>query len=133
MIRVGSELTDIQVVERILNDSYTIYYMDDGTVNMGSSFDIFDEVSHYDNPYISDEHRKNREHLKSVMESVGFIAYDLEWWHFRLRNDPYPSTYFDFDMYEPSGAVILCNPRIVSVPFIITIVGWLQWTDYLLK
>lgn len=72
--------------------------MDDGTLNMGSSFDIFDEVSHYDNPYIFDEHRNNREYLKAVMESVGFVAYDQEWWHFRLSNEPHPSTYFDFEM-----------------------------------
>lgn len=107
LIRVNDELTSIQVIERTLNDNYTIYYMEDGTLNMGSSFDIFDVVSHYDNPYIFDEHRRNREYLKTVMESAGFVAYDQEWWHFRLQNEPYSSTYFDFDMYESSNQGIL--------------------------
>ena len=26
----------------------------------------------------------------------GFVALDEEWWHFRLRNEPYPDTYFDY-------------------------------------
>ncbi len=89
--------------------------MEDGTVNMGSSFDIFDEVSHYDNPFILDEHRRNREYLKSIMESVGFVAYDQEWWHFRLQNEPYPSIYFDFDMYEPSSGGISLTVQTITL------------------
>jgi D-alanyl-D-alanine dipeptidase len=30
------------------------------------------------------------------MEHAGFCAYDYEWWHYTLRNEPYPDTYFDF-------------------------------------
>ena len=31
------------------------------------------------------------------MEDAGFEAYSEEWWHYRLKNEPYPETYFDFE------------------------------------
>lgn len=110
LIRVGDALRDVEVIKRTLQENYTIYYMEDGTLNMGSSFDIFDVVSHYENPYICEEHRERREYLKSVMEFVGFVAYDQEWWHFRLRNEPFPDTYFDFEMYESNNQGIVMGP-----------------------
>jgi D-alanyl-D-alanine dipeptidase len=30
------------------------------------------------------------------MESSGFRAYDCEWWHYTLADEPHPDTYFDF-------------------------------------
>jgi zinc D-Ala-D-Ala dipeptidase len=30
------------------------------------------------------------------MSRRGFRPYDKEWWHFTLRNEPYPATFFDF-------------------------------------
>ena len=30
------------------------------------------------------------------MEACGFSAYDPEWWHYTLKDEPYPDTYFDF-------------------------------------
>lgn len=122
LIGVDQSLTDIQVVERTLNGNYTIFYMEDGTLDMGSSFDIFDEVSHFDNSYIFDEHRRNREYLKSVMESVGFVDYDQEWWHFRLRDEPYPSTFFDFDMYdEANNQEISIRLSVFAIVFVFSI------------
>lgn len=96
--------------------------MDDGTLDMGTSFDIFDEVSHYDNPYIFDEHRRNREYLKTIMESMGFVSYDQEWWHFRLQNEPHPSTYFDFEMYESSNDGFLLRAEIAVLSIVMFIV-----------
>jgi D-alanyl-D-alanine dipeptidase len=29
------------------------------------------------------------------MQRRGFRAYPKEWWHFTLRNEPFPDTYFD--------------------------------------
>jgi D-alanyl-D-alanine dipeptidase len=26
----------------------------------------------------------------------GFASYDFEWWHYVLRDEPYPERYFDF-------------------------------------
>ena len=30
------------------------------------------------------------------MTSCGFGAYEREWWHYTLEDEPYPDTYFDF-------------------------------------
>lgn len=30
------------------------------------------------------------------MVQCGFAPYENEWWHYRLKNEPYPDTYFDF-------------------------------------
>jgi D-alanyl-D-alanine dipeptidase len=30
------------------------------------------------------------------MERCGFASYAREWWHYTLRDEPYPDTYFDF-------------------------------------
>jgi D-alanyl-D-alanine dipeptidase len=30
------------------------------------------------------------------MEKYGFINLESEWWHFTLKDEPYPDTYFDF-------------------------------------
>jgi D-alanyl-D-alanine dipeptidase len=34
--------------------------------------------------------------LAAAMRRHGFYGYDKEWWHFTLRNEPFPATYFDF-------------------------------------
>jgi zinc D-Ala-D-Ala dipeptidase len=31
-----------------------------------------------------------------VMQDCGFDSYDREWWHYTLKHEPYPNTYFDF-------------------------------------
>jgi D-alanyl-D-alanine dipeptidase len=30
------------------------------------------------------------------MEDCGFNPYSSEWWHYTLKDEPYPGTYFDF-------------------------------------
>jgi D-alanyl-D-alanine dipeptidase len=30
------------------------------------------------------------------MEASGFEPYPYEWWHYTLKNEPYPNNYFDF-------------------------------------
>ena len=34
--------------------------------------------------------------LRKAMLHHGFKPYDCEWWHFTLKNEPYPDTYFNF-------------------------------------
>ena len=65
-------------------------------VDMGSTFDLFSEVSHPDYKGITDEQFKNRMALQRVMVRNGFVPIDCEWWHFTLKNEPYPDTYFNF-------------------------------------
>ncbi len=65
-------------------------------VDMGSPFDLFSEVSHPDYKGITDEQFKNRMALQRVMVRNGFVPIVCEWWHFTLKNEPYPDTYFNF-------------------------------------
>ena len=63
---------------------------------MGGGHDLMDSLSHHRARGIAQVETENREHLFSVMESCGFRSYDREWWHYTLKDEPYPDTYFDF-------------------------------------
>ena len=65
-------------------------------VDMGSPFDYFSEVSHPDYKGVTKEQYENRMFLQDMMVRGGFEPYDSEWWHFTLRDEPFPDTYFDF-------------------------------------
>ena len=65
-------------------------------VDMGSPFDLFSEASHPDYRGITDEQFENRMRLQKVMVRNGFQPIYCEWWHFSLKNEPYPETYFEF-------------------------------------
>lgn len=71
-------------------------FLDDGTLDMGSSFDLFHVVSHHDSHLITQEQTARRNVLRIAMQKFGFKAHDKEWWHYTLENEPYPDTYFDF-------------------------------------
>lgn len=75
----------------------TLYRLDTRElVPMGGDHDLMDSVSHHGARGITRTEARNRHHLRSVMEDSGFSAYDYEWWHYTLRDEPYPDTYFDF-------------------------------------
>ena len=65
-------------------------------LDMGSPFDWFGEESHPDYPCPLYRQSENRKILHNAMVRHGFEGLDSEWWHFTLRNEPYPDTYFDF-------------------------------------
>ena len=65
-------------------------------VDMGSPFDLFSEISHPDCRDVTEEQYANRMILQKVMVRNGFIPLSCEWWHFTLKNEPYPDTYFGF-------------------------------------
>ena len=64
--------------------------------DMGSPFDLFSTVSHPDDRSITEEQYENRMLLQSSMMRAGFLPLDCEWWHFVLKDEPYPDTYFEF-------------------------------------
>lgn len=68
----------------------------DNSINMGTSYDCFDALSHTDNPAVGDDVLANRHLLRELMEAAGFVNYDQEWWHYSLRDEPFPDQYFDF-------------------------------------
>ena len=45
---------------------------------------------------LTEEQAANRKLLRDTMLAHGFRGIDTEWWHFTLKNEPYPDTYFDF-------------------------------------
>lgn len=65
-------------------------------LNMGTPFDYMDELSHSLNPAIKAEAHSNRLLLRNLMIKYGFLPYEFEWWHFTLKSEPFPETYFDF-------------------------------------
>jgi D-alanyl-D-alanine dipeptidase len=65
-------------------------------LEMGTNFDFFGELSHTHNPNISELAKENRHFFVTIMEKHGFENFPLEWWHFTLRNEPFPDTYFNF-------------------------------------
>jgi D-alanyl-D-alanine dipeptidase len=65
-------------------------------LDMGSPFDLFSEVSHPDCRTITEEQYANRMILRNSMLRNGFDPIDCEWWHFTLKDEPYPDTYFEF-------------------------------------
>lgn len=65
-------------------------------LDMGTPFDYFGEASAIDYSELQPAQLKNRQILQQVMQKHGFRAYPKEWWHFTLRNEPFPETYFDF-------------------------------------
>ncbi len=77
-------------------------------LDMGGTFDWFGHESHPDcggnsetmeyrtNDTITATQFANRMILRAAMLRHGFKPYDCEWWHFTLKDEPYPDTYFKF-------------------------------------
>ena len=80
-------------------------------VDMGGTFDWFGVESHPDfcgNPETGEylpvdsprcltaEQFANRMILRAAMLRHGFKPYSCEWWHFTLKDEPFPDTYFTF-------------------------------------
>jgi zinc D-Ala-D-Ala dipeptidase len=75
----------------------TLYELATGDIAaMGGRHDLMDAVSHHGAPGITPAEADNRRILRSIMRDCGFDHYDREWWHYTLKHEPYPSTYFDF-------------------------------------
>ena len=76
-------------------------------VDMGCTYDYFGVASHPDvqpgqeiGAYkpINEQQYRNRMILREAMLRHGFKPYDCEWWHFTLKDEPYPDTYFTFPL-----------------------------------
>lgn len=98
----------------------TLFDMDtEKELDMGGTFDWFGPESHPDfcgNPetgeYTGDNSKsptgrsitpqqfENRMILRRAMLKHGFKPLDTEWWHFTLKNEPFPDTYFNFPVKQ---------------------------------
>ena len=65
-------------------------------LDMGSPFDYFGDISAVNFEGITDKQKANRQLLQAFMLKFGFRNYPKEWWHFTLRWEPFPKTYYDF-------------------------------------
>ena len=75
----------------------TLLNMETGKeLDMGSAFDFFGEKSHPDSKDVTEKQYENRMFLQTLMVRNGFEPIDCEWWHFTLKDEPFPETYFDF-------------------------------------
>jgi zinc D-Ala-D-Ala dipeptidase len=74
----------------------TLAQADGHELDMGTPFDFFSPKSWPADPSIGAGAHANRMLLATAMSRRGFRSYDKEWWHFTLRNEPFPDTYFDF-------------------------------------
>lgn len=64
-------------------------------LDMGTDFDLFDPKSHTDAADITGPQRGSRAVLVDAMRGAGFENLPVEWWHYTLRDEPYPDSYFD--------------------------------------
>lgn len=66
-------------------------------VDMGCGFDFFGDIAHaYRTDGLTKTQINNRSVLRKAMTESGFLPLAEEWWHFSLKDEPYPNTYFDF-------------------------------------
>jgi D-alanyl-D-alanine dipeptidase len=96
IIKTGNNLKPVELQERQLANSSMVPFLDDGTLDMGTSFDLFNEASHHDNNIIDTKFMERRNYLRKIMKENGFSEYEKEWWHYTLENEPFSETYFDF-------------------------------------
>lgn len=89
---------EITPVERELPDGRIFHFLDDGTLDMGSHFDMFDKASWHQDSLFSGEFLERRIYLQNMMKEHGFDDYRKEWWHYCLLDEPYPEERFDFDV-----------------------------------
>ena len=68
------------------------------SIDMGSPYDFFGVESWVDHQDLTEEQKANRQLLQDVMLKHNFRNYPKEWWHFTLRWEPFPDTYFDFEV-----------------------------------
>ena len=69
-------------------------------VDMGGTFDFFGKRSHPDYKKITKKQYNNRMILRKAMMKYGFKPLSTEWWHFTLKDEPYPDTYFNFTVKQ---------------------------------
>jgi len=65
-------------------------------LDMGSGFDYFGPQSWPEYSNITSQQKANRLLLRTIMMKYGFMPYEKEWWHFTLKDEPFPEAYFDF-------------------------------------
>lgn len=79
-------------------DLTLVSLQDDKALDMGSGWDFFSPISWPSSVQVNTQQRANRMLLQQIMTRHGFKPLKEEWWHFTLKNEPYPQRYFDFSV-----------------------------------
>jgi zinc D-Ala-D-Ala dipeptidase len=74
----------------------TLARSDGSELDMGTHFDFFSPKSWTADRSISAQAHADRMLLAGAMGRHGFRGYFREWWHFTLRGEPFPHSYFNF-------------------------------------
>ncbi|WP_240801434.1 M15 family metallopeptidase [Streptomyces sp. A1136] len=83
----------------------TLVALRDGrALDMGTTFDFFDPLSHTADPRVVGPARAHRELLGRALAARGFVNLPEEWWHFTYAPEAFPDTYFDFPVSAARGA-----------------------------
>jgi D-alanyl-D-alanine dipeptidase len=98
IVPVPTPLQEQYIPEQRLSECYLPkkQRFKDNSIDMGTGYDCFHELAATANGQITQQQRINRLLLKTLMEKQGFKNYSKEWWHFTLKDEPFPETYFDF-------------------------------------
>ncbi|MEG2859301.1 MAG: M15 family metallopeptidase [Clostridia bacterium] len=65
-------------------------------LDMGGDFDLMDARSHHGARDVGKRQAANRKLLRRIMLDAGFDDYESEWWHYTVKDEPFPDRYFDF-------------------------------------
>ncbi len=65
-------------------------------LDMGTPFDFFSPRSWPHSNLVTRQQKQNRILLRGIMMQHGFEPLETEWWHFTLKDEPFPDTYFNF-------------------------------------
>lgn len=76
----------------------------DNGLDFGTDYDCFDPASHPDSTAVSVVARHNRAMLAELMGRHGFKPLPEEWWHFTLRDEPFPNTFLNAPIVAPQDA-----------------------------
>lgn len=74
----------------------------DNSLDFGTGYDCFHELSSTADKRITGEPRRNRDLLVTAMRGAGFVNYRREWWHFTLADEPFDEG-FDFPIRARSN------------------------------
>ncbi len=77
-------------------------------LDMGETYNGLTQTDAPDSGSLTSEQAHNRSILQNLMHTHGFTNVSDQWWHYTLKNEPYPETYFDFpEQFSPEATTRL--------------------------
>jgi D-alanyl-D-alanine dipeptidase len=70
--------------------------VNESSLDFGTAYDCFSDLSATASPNISATARANRERLRRALETEGFRNYSREWWHYDFTGSSVPTQAYDF-------------------------------------